>query len=101
MKKLFFKPNKPVDIADIKTSLEKKFPHYQYSLFGLIGKGLKVKKGMFRGVRIATGFGRIIVAKRPPTFLGAVLDRIFLGIPSAGHNKIAIEIVTFLEEKYK
>jgi hypothetical protein len=101
MKTLFFKPRIPVEMHEIKELLEKEFPEYEYSLFGVVGKGLKVKKSTFKGVRIIKGVGRIFVKKTPPTLLGAIVDQFLFGmIGDIMNAKMASQIVTLLRDRY-
>ncbi len=102
MQTLFFKPTIPVEMHEIKELLEKEFPEYEYSLYGVIGKkGLMIKKSTFKGARVGQAGGRIIVSKTPPTIIGSMIDRFFFGLISSYTNdKIACQIVTLLKERY-
>jgi len=101
IKRLIFKPTIPVDIHEIKELLEKEFPQYEYSLYGVVGKGLKVKESTFKGVRIIKQGGLICVSKKPATLLGAIVDVFFIGmIGDIMNAKMAGQIVNLLHDRY-
>ncbi len=101
-KKSFFKPQANVTIEEIKESLEKNFPEYEYNLWGKIGKkGLKVKKSTFGGARVFFGLGRVFVKRTPPTVIGAMIDSLLLEMISKIMNKkIAMNIITHLKDEF-
>ena len=101
-KKLFFKPRADVTIEQIKVSLEKKFPEYEYSVWGTIGKkGLKVRESTFTGARVFLGMGRVFVQRTPPTLIGSMIDDMSLGlISSIKNNKIVLDILTHLKDEF-
>ena len=101
-KKLFFKPRSGVNIEQIKESLEKKFPEFEYNYWGKIGKkGLKVKKSTFGGARVFFAMGRVWVKRTPPTVIGHFIDSLlFEMISSIKNNKITRSIVTYLKDEF-
>ncbi len=101
-KKLFFKPRVEVTIEQIKESLEKKFPEFEYSYLKQIGaKGLKVKKSTFGGARVFLGMDRVWVKRTPPTVLGHLIDSmLFEMISGIKNSKMANNIATHLTDEF-
>ena len=66
----------PVSIEEIKTDLEKAFPEYQVSLYGAIGKGIRVKdnSSMFKGLRVVKVSNTVRVLPKPVSMLSSLKE---------------------------
>ena len=80
-------------IEKIKESLEKKYPEYEYIVYGEIGnKGLIIKKSVFIGARVFYGMERIFVKRTPPIMIGNLVDYILFRIISGIMKKKLYQI---------
>ena len=82
MGKLILRLPKGENIQTVAAHLQADLPEYEVSLYGVIGKGIKVSGGLFAGARVMLSpVGRLVGVKaQPASVLAAMLDSLTFGL---------------------
>jgi hypothetical protein len=94
----------PVKIEEIKRDLEKAFPEYEVTLYGAIGKGIRVKdnSSMFKGLRVVKASNVVRVLPRPVSLLPRLIDSILFGALSRNASRdMTAKVLDFIQDRYQ
>lgn len=76
----YFKLSIPIEFKELRDILSERFPEYQFTLFGLLGKGIMIadRNSGLTGARLVKGVGVYRIIPKPVSLVGRVLYAITL-----------------------